>query len=101
MHKFVLIAHSDVFNAIFQHKDSVENIQSHMKITDFTSEVVNQMLEFLYFGELPEQMSNENLMELLKIAEKYHLEMLKSVVEENLVSRFLYYYYQKNLLILL
>ena len=92
MHKFVLIAHSDVFNAMFQHKNSIENIHSRIKITDFTSEVVGQMLVFLYVGELPEQMSNENLMELLKIAEKYHLEMLKSIIEENLVSRFLYYY---------
>ena len=88
MHKFVLAAHSDVFRAMFQHKNSVENIQSRVKITDFDSTVVNQILKYLYFGELPDKLANENLSELLRIAEKYHLELLKLDIEEKMIRRY-------------
>ena len=73
---------------MFQHKDTIENIQSRLKITDFDSDIVGQMLKYLYTGELHEELSIENLAELLKIAEKYQLEMLKSDCEEKLVTRF-------------
>ena len=73
---------------MFSHKDSVENVQSRMKITDFDSKVVGQMLGYLYSGELSKKLSEENLFELLKIAEKYNLKMLKSISEEKLILRF-------------
>ena len=85
-----MAAHSDVFNAMFQHKNAAENIQSRLKITDFDSEVVGQMLDYLYSDELPEKLTNENLVELLKIAEKYQLELLKSDSEQKLTSRFIF-----------
>ena len=87
MHKFVLAAHSGVFSTMFQHKSIVENTQSRLKITDFNSNVVSQMLEYLYSGELPDELNSEDLAELLKIAEKYQLESLKSTSEEELIAR--------------
>ena len=87
MHKFVLAAHSRVFGTMFQHKSIVENTQSRLKITDFNSNVVSQMLEHLYSGELPDELNSEDLAELLKIAEKYQLESLKSTSEEELIAR--------------
>ena len=88
MHKCVLAAHSDVFSAMFQLKSSVENIHSRVKIIDFDSTIVRQMLRYLYSGDFPEELSRENVAELLKIAEKYQLEMLKLASEERLISRF-------------
>ena len=60
-----------------------------MKITDFDSETVSQMLEYLYSGELSNKLCNGNLVELMKIAEKYDLKMLKSASEDELILRFL------------
>ena len=88
MHKFVLIVHSAVFQAMFAHKESAENVQSRMKIADFNPKIVGQMLEYLYSAELPNKLSGQNLFELLKIAEKYDLKMLKSVSEEKMILRF-------------
>ena len=88
VHKFVLIAHSGVFRAMFSHKESLENVQSRMKITDFNPEIVGQMLGYLYSRELLKKLTIENLVELLKIAEKYNLKMLKSISEERLILRF-------------
>ena len=74
---------------MFSYKDTVENAQSRMEIKDFDSKVVGQMLEYLYSGELPsEELTPENLVELLKISEKYQLELLKSISEEKLITRF-------------
>ena len=83
----MLIVHSDVFRAMFQHKDSVENVQSQLNITDFDSGIVSQMLEYLYTGKLPKKLSDKNLAELLKISEKYNLKMLKSASENELIQR--------------
>ena len=88
MHKVVLMAHSDVFQAMFSHKKSLENVQSRMNIKDFDSKIVGQMLKYLYSGELPAKLVSENLVELLKIAEKYNMKMLKSISEEKLILRF-------------
>ena len=88
VHKCVLTAHSDVFRAMFSHKETVENTQSRLKITDFDSKIVGQMLKFLYTGELAEELATEDLVELLKIAEKYQLKLLKSISEEKLIKRF-------------
>ena len=74
---------------MIQHKDAIENIQSRMKIIDFDSNVVSRMLKYLYIGELPEELAIENLTELLKIADKYQLELLKSDIEEKLILRFI------------
>ena len=60
-----------------------------MEITDFGSKIVGDMLEYLYSGELSEKLSYENLVEILKIAEKYNLKMLKSISEEKLILRLL------------
>ena len=82
------MAHSDVFRAMFSHKETVENTQSRLKIADFDSEVVGQMLKYLYTGELTEELATEDFVELLKIAEKYQLELLKSDCEGKLILRF-------------
>ena len=63
-----------------------------MKIADFNPKIVGQMLEYLYSAELPNKLSGQNLFELLKIAEKYDLKMLKSISEEKMILRFYYKY---------
>ena len=91
VHKFVLLAHSNVFRAMFSQKEFSESVQSRMKITDFDSDVAGQMLMYLYTGELPEELLIENLAKLLRIAEKYQLELLKLESEDKLIHRFIHY----------
>ncbi|CAK5008299.1 unnamed protein product [Meloidogyne enterolobii] len=47
VHKFVLMAHSDVFRAMFNHKDTLESVESRIRITDFGPETVHQMLTYM------------------------------------------------------
>ena len=87
VHKFVLSAHSDVFRAMFSNKDCLENIQSLVNIEDSGHHIVGQMLEFMYSGEVTNNENIENLSDLLKISEKYHVEQLKAICEEKLIPR--------------
>ena len=66
-----------------------------MKITDFDSDAIGQMLIYLYTGELPEELLIENLAKLLRIAEKYQLELLKLESEDKLIQRFIDYWHNK------
>jgi hypothetical protein len=36
VHKFILMAHSDVFRAMFSHKETIESVESRIRITDAT-----------------------------------------------------------------
>ena len=77
---------------MFLQKESSENVQSQMKITDFDSDVIGQMLMYLYTGQLPEELLIENLAKLLRIAEKYQLELLKLESEDKLIQRIVGYW---------
>jgi BTB/POZ domain len=77
VHKCVLGTQSDVFSAVF--KNEMKEAQTgKMSIDDFSAVTVEGMLEFLYTGEV-----NENIaMDLYAIASKYNVTALKEIAEE-------------------
>ncbi|CAL8116511.1 unnamed protein product [Orchesella dallaii] len=77
-HKTILSARSSVFAAMFN-ANMIERETATVNITDFDSEVVKGMLEYLYTGETAVMASRAQ--ELLQIAEKYNLEELKEDCE--------------------
>jgi speckle-type POZ protein len=87
VHKFMLIAHSDVFRAMFKHKGTIENRDSRLVLTDTTPTAVSQMLTYMYSGALPDGFLDEQASALLQIAEKYAVDPLKLLCQEKLISR--------------
>lgn len=47
VHKFILMAHSDVFRAMFKHTGTIENRDSKLILTDTNPVAVNQMLTYM------------------------------------------------------
>lgn len=81
----MLMAHSDVFRAMFSDPASVAilaNNGNKLILADTNPVAVHQMLTYMYSSALPEDFSNEHTLDLMKIAERYALEPLKSLVEE-------------------
>lgn len=90
VHKFILMAHSDVFRAMFKHPGTIENQESRLLLTDTNPVAVNQMLTYMYSGSLPENFLDEHAPALMQIAEKYALEPLKLLCQEKLILRSVY-----------
>ncbi|XP_074601020.1 BTB/POZ and MATH domain-containing protein rdx [Brevipalpus obovatus] len=82
-HKAILAARSPVFAAMFEH-NLEESKQNRVEITDMESEVLGEMLRFIYTGKSSnlEKMADD----LLAAADKYDLERLKVMCEEALCS---------------
>ena len=72
--KALLVARSQVFAAMFEH-DMEEAKHNRVEVKDVDSEVMDQMLRFIYTGKAPdlERMAAE----LLAAADKYALDRLK------------------------
>ncbi|KAI1712850.1 BTB/POZ domain-containing protein [Ditylenchus destructor] len=87
VHKFVLMAHSEVFRAMFSHKDTLENIESRIKMTDTNPTAVHQMLTYMYSGGLPDGFADDHAPALIEISEKYGLDPLKILCQDKLISR--------------
>lgn len=103
VHKFVLMAHSEVFRAMFNHKETMESVESRIRILDCAPIAVHQMLTYMcvwavtwrwsdflhkrYSGGLPDNFDNEHAQGLIEISEKYGLDPLKIICQEKLISR--------------
>lgn len=76
VHKMILVCHSDVFEAMFENqmKESRENT---LIISDFEPKIVEEMIRYLYTEEISADLSEDNLKQLLMIANKYNVESLK------------------------
>lgn len=82
-HKAILSARSPVFNAMFESKMS-ENRENIIRIEDFSEEVIEELLTFIYSGKvmnLPKVAK-----ELLSAADKYELPQLSQLCEKYLMS---------------
>ena len=90
MHKYVLMFHSDVFRAMFNHKSTKESRESRIQITDSTAKTVNQMLIYMYSGQLPkeEYAIETDALPLLNIANKYLINPLAQLIEQGLKKVF-------------
>jgi len=82
-HQFMLSARSPVFRAMFQ-ADMTEAASKRVDIQDLASDVVNDMLVYIYTGNTPNLSRVAG--ELLGAADKYQLEQLKALCEERLCS---------------
>ena len=75
-HKLILSARSQVFAAMFSHKDTTEDHHQQVLIKDFDKLTMDLFLTFLYNATLPEDLSFESFAELLKAADKYQVPSL-------------------------
>ena len=84
-HQLILSARSDVFKAMFQN-DMTENRSKKVTVNDIEPEILQEMLQFIYTGVTDEDALKEKAGELLGAANKYQLELLKSICEDKLCS---------------
>ena len=83
VHKAILSARSKVFQAMFEHK-MLENECSRVEIKDINSDVMYEILRYIYTGKIE---NKEHLIDLiLSAADKYCLERLKIQCEEILCT---------------
>ncbi|CAG0902428.1 unnamed protein product [Cyprideis torosa] len=81
VHKNILAAQSHVFASMFDH-DMLEKQTGEVKITDFSSEVIEELLRFMYTGKVQniERISED----LFSAAAKYDLKSLQGICEKQL-----------------
>merc|ERR1719154_1070198 len=84
-HQAILSTRSDVFWAMFQ-ADMTESLTKKVDIEDIDSEVVRELLHFIYTGSVNENVLKEKARELLAAADKYQLDVLKNICEDYLCS---------------
>ena len=82
-HRFMLTARSPVFRAMFE-AEMMEKKTQRVDIQDLPPEIFSEMLSFIYTGKSP---NVDNLAEaLIEAADKYQVEMLKTICAEKLCN---------------
>ena len=84
-HQLILSTRSDVFRAMFQ-SDMKENRTKTVSIKDVNPEVLKEMLQFIYNGATSQNVLKLKTAELLAAAEKYQIDCLKEICEDQLCS---------------
>ena len=82
-HTIVLSARSPVFRAMFK-ADMTEKKRGKVEIHGFTSDVIQNMLHFMYTGSLSTPLGETEAADLLGAADQYQLDLLKRVCENKL-----------------
>jgi hypothetical protein len=89
VHKFVLIANSEVFAAMFRPKNTKECRESRITIKDSTILAVHQMIHYMYTGNISDDYDKvADALPLLTIAHKYQIKPLVEFNEEILSRRY-------------
>jgi hypothetical protein len=91
VHKYILIANSEVFRAMFSHKNTTEFREGEGRITikDSTIAAVRHMVHYMYTGKISDDYDREeDALPLLTIAHKYQIKPLIYFNEQILVERF-------------
>jgi len=81
-HQFILAARSPVFKVMLQ-TNMKEKECGSIDIEDFSKDVVEKMLLFIYTGIIPK--IDKQVNDLLNIAEKYQLRQMKVSIGDNLI----------------
>ena len=84
-HELILAARSPVFRAMFQ-VDMAERRSKRVEIQGLSSEVVANMLTFIYTGQVELEDKTDLIGELMGAADQYQLETLKRECEQRLCS---------------
>ena len=82
-HQVILAVRSPVFLAMFQ-SNMKEKETKEVTIDDFKAEVVSEMLNYIYTGNVSDNDISGIARELLAAADKYQLDLLKNICEERL-----------------
>ncbi|XP_035232025.1 speckle-type POZ protein B-like [Stegodyphus dumicola] len=77
VHKFILCSQSSVFCRMFK-TEMTESRNSQVEIPDVDPDIMHQMLLFLYTGNV-EKLSEETVIQLYGVADKYDVSALKNV----------------------
>ena len=89
-HQLVLSTRSPVFQRMFQ-AEMKEKENGQVDIKDLKPEVVYEMLKFIYSWECESiydrKTSDQEIIDLLAAAEKYQIELLKHLCEDELCTR--------------
>lgn len=80
VHKNVLSIQSAVFAAIFENDEDESNV---LRLDEFSANVVEQFLSFLYTGDIPD---GSNALELFAISCKFEVDELKDISEEMILD---------------
>jgi hypothetical protein len=86
-HKNIVASKSDVLMTMLLSEDWTENKKDTLLIEDFISETVEQMLHFVYTGELP-TFRDEYTVSLLHIGNKYNIKRDKHILSKTVLSNF-------------
>ena len=81
VHKVIICARSSVFYAIVT-SSSAEALNGIFRFNQFSSNVIRLMITFLYSGQV--RVNNQNIAELIYLAEYLKLETLKLAIEQEL-----------------
>lgn len=84
-HKFMLAARSEVFAAMLRH-EFLEKQSSRVDIKELDGETMALLLSYIYTGQV-QDFSNVSVVDLFKAADRYRLDHLKHLCEEELVTR--------------
>ncbi|XP_034356706.2 TD and POZ domain-containing protein 4-like [Arvicanthis niloticus] len=82
-HKAILAARSPVFRAMFEH-EMKESLTNQVEIQDLDPQVFMEMMDFIYTGKVPHLHSHSMATGVLAAADKYGLEGLKVMCEDEL-----------------
>jgi len=87
-HKFLLAARSEVFAAMLRH-EFLEKQNSRVDVKEIDGETMELLLSYIYTGLVTDfkNVSELQLVELFKAADRYRLDHLKNMCEEELVKR--------------
>lgn len=84
-HKAILVAQCEHFRAMFAGGRFVESREAEIEIPQWSHVAFSAMLEWLYTGHAPRELSAEHLTEVLGLADHYTLDGLKHVCENVLM----------------
>jgi len=84
-HKFMLAARSEVFAAMLRH-EFLEKQNSKVDVKEIDGETMELLLSYIYTGHVAD-FKNVSVVELFKAADRYRLDHLKHMCEEELVNR--------------
>ena len=82
----IQISRSSVFRAMLENKME-ESRTNTIKITDFSYEVLKLFIHYLYTAEIYPESLDDSAFDLLALAEKYHVNQLKSMCERYMISK--------------
>lgn len=84
-HKFMLAARSEVFAAMLRH-EFLEKQNSRVDVKEIDAETMELLLNYIYTGRVSD-FKAVSVVELFKAADRYRLDHLKHMCEEELVNR--------------